>query len=274
MAAPHVAGAAALVKQAHLNWSPEQIKAALMNTAKLLRETPNGYYDPTDQGAGRIQIDKAVKSETLIYPSSFSFGLYHVEDSRREKKIMLTVDNQSTKVRTYSFELPKSKSGLQWKLPRTFTVNPKSKKKIMITLDITPSVLEEGIHSDWLTIIDEGKPIKLPYIYVIEEPDYPRIMGFQFGPGDSPKTYKYEAYLPGGAEEFGIALYDPDDLRFVKFLDFSKAVSRGILKKQLTEKEIGIKGTFKALVFVKNKGQEDTIEATITIDDTVILKDK
>lgn len=34
MAAPHVAGACALIKQAHPEWGPNQIKSALMNTAK------------------------------------------------------------------------------------------------------------------------------------------------------------------------------------------------------------------------------------------------
>ncbi|MBM6616752.1 S8 family serine peptidase [Bacillus sp. RD4P76] len=273
MAAPHVAGAAALIKQAHPTWNPEQIKAALMNTAKLL-VNKDDYYSTIEQGTGRIQIDKAVKADTLIYPSSFSFGLFHNEDERQQKVITLTIDNQSLMKKSYSFDLPKAQNGIQWKLPRTFTVEPKSKKKISLSLDITPSVLGKGIHSNWLTILEDGNEIKLPYIYVIEEPNYPRIMGFQFGPGDKPKTFKYEAYLPGGAEEFGIALYDPDTLRFIKFLDFSTNVARGMLKKELTQKEIGIEGTFKALVFVKNKGKEDTIEVMISIEDSVVLEEE
>ncbi|KAA0548646.1 S8 family serine peptidase [Bacillus sp. BGMRC 2118] len=273
MAAPHVAGAAALVKQAHPNWNPVQIKAALMNTAKLL-VNKDEHYSTIEQGAGRIQIDKAVKADTLIYPSSFSFGLFHNEDQRKQKRVKLTIDNQSQTVKSYKFEIPKAQNGIQWKLPKTITVKPKSKREITLSLDITPSVIEKGIHSDWLTILDEGNEINLPFIYVIEEPNYPRIMGFQFGPGDEPKTFKYEAYLPGGAEEFGIALYDPDTLRFIKFLDFSKNVARGMFKRELNQKDIGIKGTFKALVFVKNKGKEDTIEAMITINDTVVLDEK
>src|SRR5439155_1398971 len=35
MATPHVAGSAALIKQLHPNWSPEQVKSALENGAKL-----------------------------------------------------------------------------------------------------------------------------------------------------------------------------------------------------------------------------------------------
>jgi minor extracellular serine protease Vpr len=265
MAAPHVAGAAALIKQAHPDWSPEQIKAALMNTAKRL-EIGSKYYEPIVQGAGRIRIDQAVKAKTLIYPGSFSFGMFHNEDPRTEKNVTLTIDNQSSKEKEYSFELPKAENGLQWRLPKSFTIGPKQKQKITISLDITPSVLKEGIYSKWLTINDEGEPINLPYLFVVEEPDYPRIMGFQFGPGDSPDTFGYEAYLPGGADEFGIALYDPDTFRFIKYLDYTKNIARGLLKKRLSKEEIGVTGTFKGLVFVKYKGREDTIETDISID--------
>jgi minor extracellular serine protease Vpr len=269
MAAPHVAGAAAIIKQAHPNWSPEQIKAALMNTAKRLKDE-KGFYQPVVQGAGRIQIDKAVKAETLVYPSSFSFGMFHTEDTRTEKKVTITIDNQESIEKTYSFDIPKAENGLQWNLPKTFTIGPKQKKKVTITLDITPSVVKKGIHSEWLTISEGGNSINLPYIYVVEEPNYPRIMGFQFGPGDSPDTFVYEAYLPGGAEEFGIALYDSDTFRFIKYLDYSKNVSRGLIKKQLTKEEIGVTGTFKGLIFAKNKGREDTVEAIITIDNPIV----
>ncbi|MFZ3589063.1 S8 family serine peptidase [Bacillus sp. DJP31] len=273
MAAPHVAGAAALIKQSHLDWNPDQIKAALMNTAKRL-SNEKGYYSPIEQGAGRIQIDKAVRAETLVYPGSFSFGMFHNEETRKEKKVTITIDNQSNEEKTYSFELPKSENGLQWKLPSSLSIPPKQQKKVTVSLDITPSIIKEGIHSNWLTIYEEGNPIHLPYIFVIEEPDYPRIMGFQFGQGDSPETYLYEAYLPGGAEEFGIALYDPDTFRFIKYLDFAKDVSRGIVKKQLTKEEIGLKGVYKGLVFAKNKGREDTIEVTISINESTILEKK
>ncbi len=54
MATPHVAGAIALIKQAHPDWNPEEIKMALRNTAIDINENINV------QGYGRIDVLEAV----------------------------------------------------------------------------------------------------------------------------------------------------------------------------------------------------------------------
>lgn len=55
MATPHVAGAAALLKQQHPEWTPAQLKSALATTAK-----PTTGVSAFDQGAGRIDVAKAI----------------------------------------------------------------------------------------------------------------------------------------------------------------------------------------------------------------------
>lgn len=62
MAAPHVAGSAALILQAHPDYTPEQVKLALMNTADPL----NGAYSVFEEGSGRIDTDEAVHSSIRI----------------------------------------------------------------------------------------------------------------------------------------------------------------------------------------------------------------
>lgn len=64
MATPHVAGAALLLKQAHPNWSVQDIKAALMNTAKDLGQPA------VAQGAGRIDIMAGIGARVLLEPES------------------------------------------------------------------------------------------------------------------------------------------------------------------------------------------------------------
>ncbi|MET9180525.1 S8 family serine peptidase [Kitasatospora aureofaciens] len=70
MAAPHVAGLAALVRAAHPDWPVEQVKAALMNTGTdtYLGEDHSGpVYGPERTGAGRAQADRAVRTPVVAY---------------------------------------------------------------------------------------------------------------------------------------------------------------------------------------------------------------
>ena len=70
-ATPIVAGCAALVKQAHPNWSPYEIKRSLMNTATLLLRTDGSCYYPfVAQGMGRVNVYDAATTKTLVQPPS------------------------------------------------------------------------------------------------------------------------------------------------------------------------------------------------------------
>ncbi|MER7727556.1 S8 family serine peptidase [Streptomyces sp. NPDC096323] len=55
MATPHVAGAAALLKERHPDWTGQRIKDALMTSSKVLPA-----YTPYEQGTGRLDVKAAV----------------------------------------------------------------------------------------------------------------------------------------------------------------------------------------------------------------------
>ncbi|MDQ7908509.1 S8 family serine peptidase [Phytohabitans sp. ZYX-F-186] len=63
MSAPHIAGAAVLLKALHPGWSPGQIKSAMMTTAyqDVVKEDLTTPADPFDYGSGRVDLKKAQK---------------------------------------------------------------------------------------------------------------------------------------------------------------------------------------------------------------------
>ncbi|MDQ0232126.1 S8 family serine peptidase [Metabacillus malikii] len=267
MAAPHVAGACALIKQAHPDWNPQQIKAALMNTTKQLRNKNQQPLKPTEQGTGRLDIKAAINAEVLIYPGSLTFGQYKTTSQRTKKTEKVTLENMTDYPQRISIKMPKAEKGIQWHLPSSITLQPKEKKHVEISLDITPSVIEAGIHEQWLEVETSKRSIRLPYIYVVDEPDYPRLMGFDFVQGDNEDSYKYQAYLPGGADEFGIAVYDPDTLAFICFLDQRKNVNRGLIEREIKLNKKLKKQLYKVVVFAKKEEKEDHMEMNILLSE-------
>ena len=61
MASPHVAGAAALLKQKNPSWTPGQLKSALMTSANgKVRDGFGRSVAPSDTGSGRLQLKAAM----------------------------------------------------------------------------------------------------------------------------------------------------------------------------------------------------------------------
>lgn len=75
MAAPHVAGAAALLAARHPEWDGEQLKDALISTAAT-----NPELTTYQQGAGRVDVTRAVTQE-LTATGSVHLGTYEDADT-------------------------------------------------------------------------------------------------------------------------------------------------------------------------------------------------
>ncbi len=71
MSSPHVAGLAALITQAHPTWTPDQIKSALMLTARqdVVKEDGTTDADAFDFGAGHVVPNSAVDPGITMTPA-------------------------------------------------------------------------------------------------------------------------------------------------------------------------------------------------------------
>ena len=101
MASPHVAGAAAVLRQIHPDWSNDYIKSALMSTAKYLDifnadGTPG---QPLDMGAGRLDLTNAADPGVILDPPNAGFGMLNLGDSATQA---VRVTNISSQTETYA----------------------------------------------------------------------------------------------------------------------------------------------------------------------------
>jgi minor extracellular serine protease Vpr len=79
MAAPHVAGAAALLLAEHPDWSPADVRSALVNTAaRTVTDPITGTADPglLARGGGRIDVVAASTTPLTLDPATVSFGFW------------------------------------------------------------------------------------------------------------------------------------------------------------------------------------------------------
>lgn len=100
MSSPMVAGAAALVRQAHPDWSPAQIKTALTSTASKDVKVAQAVATPFEQGAGIVDIPAAINAKLTFASSSHAHGACIANCS-----FVNTLTNVSDKVQTWTVDI-------------------------------------------------------------------------------------------------------------------------------------------------------------------------
>ncbi|ASN04065.1 S8 family serine peptidase [Virgibacillus necropolis] len=249
MAAPHVAGALALVKEAHPDWTVDQLTNALKTTAQPFYDATGEILEPISQGMGLIQPEAAILTDTILHEPLLSLG--KVEQHADEKTVNLTVENISGQSQSYYFTIPNQQKGLRWHLPREFTVEPHGKKSVPIKVDVTSNWLDEGIHQGYLALNSEDKTYQLPYLFLNKTGDFQKAMGFEFSlKAFSDDTYVYRMYVTDEVEHLTVDLYNPDTLVHEKTLFEINEPVVGMNEGYLDKKEVDVSGTYKVLVTV------------------------
>ena len=131
MATPHVAGAAALLRQQHPELDGAALKARLAGTT-----TPTANLTPFEQGSGRVDVAKLIKQNVTSSPTSISFGSHqwpHTGETPLTKEI--TYSNAGSEPVT--LDLSADTTGTLFSVsPATLTVPAGGTAKATVTADL------------------------------------------------------------------------------------------------------------------------------------------
>ena len=147
MATPHVAGAAAILKQAHPTWSGDDLKAALMNTAVPTRDASGHVYPESRTGAGRLKVNAAAATTVVLKADdsagdvSINYGSHELLSSYFATRNLRLV-NHGTTATTLSLSsiATYAEPGIRLTFtPPTVTVPANGSAVVAVRLDADPS---------------------------------------------------------------------------------------------------------------------------------------
>lgn len=187
MSAPHVAGSAALLMALHPEWTPGQIKSAMMLTATadgLVKEDGVTPVDNFDAGSGRIDLNVAGNPGLSISESTANFFMYedNLWNANYPSLYIPNMPGEMTVARTLQSELGydawwtvsvEADAGLEVNVPAVVGVRAGRDATISINVDASGVALGETAmavmhltHGDHalrfpITIVREQAPVTI-----------------------------------------------------------------------------------------------------------------
>jgi hypothetical protein len=168
--APRAAGAAALVKQAHPDWTPEQVKAALTETAS--RPTDSGKIGGErlmSRGSGDIDLAAASSVLSLVLPTSASFRRVSLEATPFTLAKTLTLSNLSAATVTYSLAAQATAGDpavVPAVEPASVMLGPGESRSVTLRLSIGTGIASALTDSEGFLAVSDGR-ITIPEILYV-----------------------------------------------------------------------------------------------------------
>lgn len=167
-AAPMVAGAAALVKQAHPAYTPAQIKSALVNTASSDVTGDGAPARITAVGGGKLDARAAIASSVTVTPSTLSFG--QITGGAQPVRLALEIrNNGGARVDLTAAVAPRttdSKGRLTITSPQ-FALDPGQTTTLNVALE--GDFPDPGSYEGYVTIQGAGAQLRIPYLYAVTD---------------------------------------------------------------------------------------------------------
>ncbi|MBM7587949.1 subtilisin family serine protease [Bacillus pakistanensis] len=199
MASPQVAGIAALLLQAHPDYTPSEIKSVLMNTADPLKN----QYSVYEVGAGRVDPMQAIHSDTVISvldetpyiengeetiiperTGGLSYGFIPMDNENIIKTTNLSISNTSKENKKYnvsveynvgasaSGSLDAKKNGVKLNVPKSIKVKKNKEERFNAFLTI-PKTAKKGTYEGYIYFENKKDPkdsYRIPFgAKVVEE---------------------------------------------------------------------------------------------------------
>jgi subtilisin family serine protease len=139
MAAPHLAGSAAIVRQQRPDWSAAAVRSAIVNTADrgVVRSLDGSTVvnDANKVGTGRENLAAAVMAQVAMEPVSLSFGGVP-SGSGQTLQGSVTLTNLTDASKTYTVQVVESLgSGVSFTAPAgPITLSPGESRSVTVTL--------------------------------------------------------------------------------------------------------------------------------------------
>ncbi len=180
MASPHVAGAAALMRQLHPDLQPYTIKALLQNATVNGNPSNAGDTSLSRHGVGAIRVDRAAALTSFALPGGVSFGhINPTATTNRSQTVYL--ENMKGGTRTFNVTHVSSSAvpGATVTCPSPVTVGSFRGKNTSIRLRFDPQasaaagVFDNASHSQrevggWCIFSDGTDTLRVGYLAVVD----------------------------------------------------------------------------------------------------------
>ena len=165
-AAGLVAGAAALVKQAHPGYTPGQIKSALVNSASSQVLDNGASASITAMGAGKLDAAAAVNAPATIEPSTLPFGV--IGGTGALPSVGMTLTNPGTSAIRFDVEVRPTTANPLTRVtvaPATGLLGPGQQTKLVAQLQ--GGAPGPGSYEGFVLVHVGGATLNVPFLYLV-----------------------------------------------------------------------------------------------------------
>ena len=173
MSAPHVTGAAALLLERHPQWTPRQVKSALVSTAGTAWwDTARTSEAPVVlEGGGLVNVARADDPKIFTAPSSLSFGDLNVKRGERSDALLVRIQDAGDGAGTWSVELhaQAAGAGTALELPAQVTVPPGG-ESVIAAIARASADAASGENYGFIVLRRAETTRRIPYLFLVTRP--------------------------------------------------------------------------------------------------------